>query len=372
MTNPAASEQINNVRSPYETEIMSGDQLGLPDHIKIHAERFAESVTDLDRAAEIYADFGAVILDSDCVVRMGDKDVRVGDFTRAASEYAIDHLNLHPDIVEEKEYPAYNDTARNLYTVSFSNVTEYVEEVIKLQGALLPTVRKINQDQSTEVSIDSHEGTVINLQLFHKNGDPDEKQEHGAHTDRVDTTTVVCMDNIGPHGELVFVQGYTEVCKRLGLAPHRGFNHNISTILEREPDALTFRIHDVQPGTIVMLRSADDVHFITAKTLGDVQNGLADSPGRDIQKVKDLDMGRGIINMAFETAICREINKKALALESKFPSIAAATNNPARFAALEQALATIDDSQDRAEIANAIVTRFSADDLYKNKKNRKN
>ena len=369
MTNPAIAEQQSRApRSPYEAETMSSDRLGLPSHIAIHAERWVEPITDLDRAGEVYREHGAVILDPDCVVRMGDEDVRVGDFTKAAGEYTLDQLRDHPEIIQKKKYGAYNDTNRNLFVIKFAHVNEFLPEVTNLQQALLPTVRRINGDPSTEISTDEHEGTVVNLQLFHKDGDAAEKQEHGAHTDRVDTTTIVCMDNVGPKGELVFVQGYTAVCKRLGLSPHRGFNHNIADILEHAPNALTFRIHDVRPGTIVMVRSADDVHFITAKTLGDVQRGdhepdvltVIDSKNKQIA----MGMGRGIINMAFETGECRAVDKRARDLEARFPAIAEATTNDARFDALDEALSTIEDIDERAAIANAIVTRFSADDLY--------
>lgn len=364
MTQHTSGEHMHGSPSPYHIEMMQGKDLGLPvaDGVQVQAERWVETVTSLERAGEIYQGYGAVVLAPGTILDLVDyPDVSVQEFTSGATKYVIEELAEHPEAVRKKDYDAYNGTPRHLYTVSPENVEKALPEVTWLQSQLLPTVRAINGDPSTEISVDPDEGTVINLQLFDKEGDLDARQQHGAHTDRVDTTTIVCLDNVGPHGELVFVEGYNAICKELGLEPHRGFDHNIAAILEHNPDALTFRIHDVRPGTVVMVKSAEDVHFITAKTLGDVRHGLSDSV--EPLMVKDKVVGRGIINMAFETSECREIDQKARALEAKFPLNKAKTNDE-RFAILADALKTVDKADERAAIANAIVTRFSATDLY--------
>ncbi len=364
MTHRVTSELAPATPSPYRAEVIHGVDLGLPvdDDLKIQVERWDETVTDLDRAHEIYDAFGGVILSPNTILSIGDHDVRVEDFAQANSDYVIERLEEHPEAIREKDYIAYNGTPRLLHTVAPENVEGYLPEVLTMQKALLPVVRRINGDPTTEVSVDDAEGTVVNLQLFDKNND---KQEHGAHTDRVDTTVIICLDNIGPHGDLVFVNGYTAVCEKLGLSPHRGFYHNLDEIMEREPEALTFRVHPVRPGSMLVLKSAEDVHLISAKTIDDVTTG-AEQTGIKPQVINGMMLGRGVINAAFETDECRETDRKAKALEAKFP-IHDKKENEAFFAELDRALETIPPA-DRKDVGNAIVTRRSADDLYKDEK----
>lgn len=362
MTNVLPSEQLREATSPYQHQSMPAYELGLPSDVEVDVERWSESITSIERAAETYNTYGAAILAPECVVQIGQEDVRVGEFTAAAGDYVVELLNSskHEDAIRQKDYEAYNGTERHLYTVSPENVEKHLPDVLEWQRKLLPMVRAINDDPTTEISIDEDEGTVINLQLFDPEADEKTQQQHGAHTDRVDTTTVVCLDNVGPHGELVFVEGYSAVCDRLGLSPHRGFDQNLGTILEQEPKALTFRVHDVRPGTIVMIKSAEDVHFITAKTLGDVKTG-ADQDHKP-RMIGDKWLGRGIINMAFETETCRKVDTIARNVEKKY-RIHKQKSTDTFFAKLSQALDSVD-PQYRKDVGNAIVTRRSASDLY--------
>ena len=347
--------------SPYnDTELMLGTLLGLPvrDDVTVNVERWDEKVTDLDTAREIYRHFGAVVLGSECQAELG-KFQNVGDFANNAGTQAIEQLQDFRGQIQQKDYSAYNETPRHLWTIAPGVVKECLPDVLEWQEQLLPIVRHINNKVGTEISTDPFEGTVVNLQLFHSDGDTTEQQEHGAHTDRVDTTTIVCLDNVGPNGELVFIKNYNLACRAMGLSPHRTFANNLRLILDKDQNRLVFRMHDVRPGSVVMVESARDVHFITPKTLGDVQQGVAE--GHSPHKIGGLLLGRGIINMAFETPVCRRADRIAKSLEER-TNIHALTDTDVFFAALDEVVKKA--AKDQAEVYHTIVTRRSAEDLY--------
>ncbi|HSX30779.1 MAG TPA: hypothetical protein VLE99_02580 [Candidatus Saccharimonadales bacterium] len=352
--------------SPYTTESLPAAALGIDSPATVRVDRWtAPGAADTDAAAQHFATYGAVLVGPEFY--LAGSDQTVGEAVRPVVTATVETLGVYvddPDVVRPKVYTAYNGTERRMRTVSYPNVIEYFDPVMALQHDLLPTVRAIARDESVEVSVDPDEGTVINLQLFNVTStDPTERQQHGAHTDRVDTTVVVCLDNVGPNGDLVFAHGYTEACQRLGLNEHVDFNTNLRTILAHDPTTITFRVHPVQPGGLVMIKSAEDVHFITPKTRADVDAGI-EAGRRPIALGETLMVGRTIVNMAFETGECRAIDAVARSVEEIMA--ADELSGASFYDRLHAAIARLEDvpaAWHRA-IIGAVVARGSAADLY--------
>jgi hypothetical protein len=344
--------ELATVESPYERSSISARDLGFDLDIEVPLERWtAPGAQTTTEAAARFNTYGAVLLDP--TLPLVGTNETVDSAVRPVIAATVAQLGEHihnPEVVRPKNYSAYNNTARKMSTVSYPNVMTHFDNVVALQNELLPTVQAINGDPATAVSIDDDEGTVINLQLFKLDGNPTDRQQHGAHTDRVDTTVVVCLDNVGPNGDLVFALPI--------------FNDNLAIILQWDASAITFRAHPVQPGSMVMIKSAEDAHFITAKTLANVQEGI--NAGHQPYELGDdgTIIGRTIINMAFESGYCRDIDEVAHEVESWI------AQQPARsglgfYALLNHALEAHGlNKKDRKAVFGAIVARNSAIDLY--------
>jgi hypothetical protein len=352
--------------SPYDARIVPGSDIHLPTDALVRAEYYTRPAHTLEEAAASFEQFGAVMLAPEMTVMLDGQERTVAEVANEAREHVLSVLtelwgSSHRDeIIRKKNYDAYNHTGRDMRTVAFDNVLTYFPGVNKLQEQLLPVVREVNGDRNTEVSVDPDEGTVINLQMFDPNGPLDSKQEHGAHTDRVDTTAIICLENSGPQGNLIFIEGYTTACVARGLDPHQDFNANISQILADDPQELLFRVHRMEPGVLVLLHTDQDVHYITPKTLADVQQGEHET------SIGDMRLGRGIINMAFETEYCRKIDMVAHEIEDRY-DLHAIKSHAEFFARLDDAIKAEADGLD-AETARliraAIIARLSAEDLY--------
>ena len=358
-------------QSPYSASSAPASSLGIDSPVTVRIETWtAPGAPDLATATAYFAKHAAVIAAPE--MKLVDGNSTVGETLKPVLGDTVDTLNKYVDdpvIVKPKNYEAYNGTERKMYTVGYPNVMEYFKGVVTFQNTMLPTVRAIASDPTVEVSVDPDEGTVLNLQLFKMEaGNPTERQQHGAHTDRVDTTIVACLDNVGPGGDLVFANGYTEACKRMGLNPHVDFNKNLVQILADDPKNLVFRIHPVTQGAMVMINSARDVHFITPKTAADVTKGV-ESGKEPIKLTNDMVIGRAIINVAYETGVCRQIDEvahKAEAYMAANPQPGASFHDRLN-AALDAVMDKDVPAEWRDEIIGAVVARGSAVDLYSEK-----
>ncbi len=335
-------------------------------------QRFESPAKNLGEAARLFDRDGAAVLDGDCKITVMNEEgesaqVTVEQFTAAARWSTIGDLqNIWDseggdDIIALRDFAdAYNGTERHMRAVSYKNIGQYIPDVLALQRGLTPTIREIARDPTVEVSDDPDEGTVINLQVFDPK-DPLGRQEHGAHTDRVDTTTIICLDNVGPQGDFVYLKGYNAACEVLGIDPHRNFPQNMTRILAETPTAVIFRLYPVQPGKLSVIRTDQDVHFITAKSMDDVLKGKAD--GHKPALLGELIIGRGVINAAFETAVCRAIDVQARQIEEAYDL--KSLRGDAFFETLDKAIADANLSRVKAKLViNAAVTRMSADQLY--------
>lgn len=342
-------------------------ELGLNASGEAIVQRFENPAENLEQAAEIFGRDGAVILAPNCEITLPNgEQITIGQMAGDAQVNTVQRLqdiwssDRREEVIRKKHYDAYNGTQRDMRTVSYKNVLELFPEVIDLQHDLLPTIREIVQDPTTEISTDADEGTVINLQLFDPNAPEDTRQEHGAHTDRVDTTAVICLDNVGPQGDFIYAKGYNDACRNLGLDPHRNFTANIEQVLRETPEAITLRIYPVQPGTLAVIRTDQDVHFITAKSKHDV------SVGKETHEPLQIGgqwLGRGIINAAFETRQCRDIDSLARHIEEEHNL--ASLRGDEFFDKLDDVLRTADLTSEESDLVrNAAVTRMSADQLY--------
>lgn len=373
---------------------------------EVYVERYIKPADTLEEAADIFERDGVVVLSGDCVLKIVDtedviREVPVADLTKYTSDLVIQRLQQiwgsvtteFEPVIRRKEYKAYNDTPRDMWTVSYANVCSELPEVIALQNALLPSIRRIVRDRSVQVSEDEGEGTVINLQLFEPSSPPDQLQIHGAHTDRVDTTVVICLDNVGPNGDFVYIRGYNKACKAMlaGLDngeawddesvwedqdfwaesgfteevdPHKNFEGNIKLFLRAKADLVTFRVYPVKAGTMLIARTNDDVHFITPKSHSDVQQGI--DSGIPTYQIGELEMGRGIINAAYETRECRRIGEIANAVMYSNPGLTRLQGEEF-FSGVYCALRDLgldDDHPDWDSAMNACVTKRSAEQLY--------
>lgn len=342
-----------------------------------HVERMDHYAETLEEAAEIFARDGVVSLSPNCMVDIEGDDgntslVSVEQLTSDTATRTIAGLQTiwdskeRDEIIRQKDYGAYNGTERHMRTVSFKNVQERFSPVIQLQHRLTPTIRQIVADPSVEVSVDEDEGTVINLQLFEKDAAADTRQEHGAHTDRVDTTVVICLDNVGPQGDFVYLKGYNDACQALGLDPHRDFPSNMTRVLSEAPDSVIFRVYKVAPGRMLVIRTDQDVHFITPKLRGDVEAGIREGAKPSMLGGKII--GRGIINAAFETDHCRAVFEDAKKIYKKYDQLTKLFDKDF-FEALDAVLKTEVESGllsvDKArDVRNACVTQKSAEQLY--------
>lgn len=340
-------------------------------------ERINQPAETLQQAAEIYKRDGIVALAPTCMIELADDNgqsslIEVGRLTLDISRRTIARLQdiwrseERDRVIKEKKFEAYNGTGRDMRSVSFANVGEHFDSVIGLQHRLTPTIRRIAEDPTVEVSTDPDEGTVINLQLFSQDSPADTRQEHGAHTDRVDTTVVICLDNVGPQGDFVYLKGYNEACRLLGLDPHRDFTGNMNRVLSEAPDSVIFRVYKVAPGRMLVIRTDQDVHLITSKSLADVQEGV--QGGVSFSMLGDKVIGRGIINAAFETDRCRRVLEHSKIVYEKYSALAD-LHGDELFDALDLALRTevVEGRLDETEledVRNACVTKMSARQLY--------
>ena len=376
----ATSELRHRAESPYDVSVESARLFGINSDSMVTVERYNPNAAarDLETSTNILQTYGAVLLDTR-EISLADGE-RLADAVEQTIAEFVPSMQEHwnnEEVIRRKDYDdAYNDTSRHMRTVDYENIKLHFDCVMRLQEKLLPVIQVLTEDPEAAISVDLDEATVGNMQGFDRNADPSDFREHGAHTDRVDATAVVCIDNVGPNGELVVINGFTAACKRLGLDPHRNFNANLERIVNEIPEAITLRIHPVTRGAVLVLKSAADVHYIVPKTLQNVLDG-EEAGHQPIPLSADGTeiLGRAIINMAFETAACRELDKFAHYLEDRYQIHPQAKGNANEFfRALDEALATEIDSlgAEAAKYGNAfweavrsaIVTRFSAKKLY--------
>lgn len=350
---------------PYETLQVEPAQLGLENILDqpITIHRLANPANTLLEARQAYSRYGVAVLAPNCPITVEGESTTAQLINPVCERVLADWREGKLDpLLRSKDYVAYNDTQRHMKTIAFESVTKSLGYVLKLQEELAQTVQFINQDPTTKLSVDPDEGTVINLQVFPKDGEPTAYQQHGAHADRVDITAVVCITNIGPHGDFVFVDGYNEACAEQGLDPHRHFTDNLKAITQEDPEAIQYRVHPINIGRLVIANTDRDIHFITPKTLGDVRTALTPELSQQMVHGDQL-IGRGIVNMAFETGHCRQIDTKARQLESDHQL--ANLHGEAFFSALDKALAASGEPVEiQLQLRNACVTRLSAHDLY--------
>jgi len=319
--------------------------------------------SSLTEAHECYKKCGAVLLNKDFVL---SNNKTVSEETgpvrnRLLKRWRQGQLD---NLTKTKDYIAYNHTERHMRTIAYQDVCENLSEIISLQKDLLPSIKIIAGDNQTEISTDNDEGTVVNLQVFSQSAEASSKQQHGAHSDRVDTTAVVTIENIGPHGELVFIDNYAQSCAALNLEQHEYFNENLIKILKLQPQAIRFRVHSTTAGSIVIVRTDKDIHFITSKKSADVFSNITTEQKYQLQNKSQI-LGRGIINMAFETEHCRKVDRISKEIESKYDFSEAHTDYKGFFAKLDQALRETGLEKETEEaVKSAIITRVSAHDLY--------
>ena len=350
--------------SSYYTEdnILAKDlDIDSVDSIKIW--RLSYKPSTLSEANECFTSCGAVLLPSNFSLGSNHtvselvEPVRVG----LLKKWQTGQLD---NLTKTKDYVAYNMTERHMRTIAYPDVCKNLTEIITLQKSLLPFIKTIAGDSETEISTDSDEGTVVNLQVFTDQAKESTSQQHGAHSDRVDTTAVVTLENIGPHGDLVFIDNYAESCEDLGLDQHQDFNHNLKEILKTKPQSIRFRVHKTTPGTIVIVRTDRDIHFITSKSSDDVLSNITPDERIRLQNNSQI-LGRGIINMAFETKHCREVDRISKEIESKYSFLAAHQDYNDFFTKLNDALEDAGLEKEMKEaVRGAIITRVSAQDLY--------
>ncbi|HSX15621.1 MAG TPA: hypothetical protein VLF40_02435 [Candidatus Saccharimonadales bacterium] len=366
---------------PGSVAAMRGVGAGV-DGVRYH-RHIGEGAPSIEVAALEFGAYNVALLGPD--IPLNDRETigsRVRDVViPRTAERAKAHRH-DPNIFTERDYTEDTyDTERKLYTTSPQAVIDEFPEVFQFQEDLAPIISKI-VGMPVRPSRDPSEATVINWQLFPI--DPEDgantEQEHGAHADRVDITVVACMDNIGPNGSLVVVDGYAEACILLDLDPERNFKGNLNAILNSHlKDSITFRSHHVQKGSVVLLRSTE-YHFVTTKSLEDVKTGLRDHPDKDpffSDEVERELIGRAIVNMAYETEECEQRHQVAQWLAP--PEMLMLKGN-AFFQALNETvewyyenilranpdLSEEDAKRERYEIRHAIVAERSAWNLYGN------
>ena len=340
-------------------------------------ERVDAPAETLEEAAEVFERDGVVALSPDCQIEMVDEQgntllTSVEELTINAGAQTVAELQTiwdsdkRDEVIKLRDYGAYNGTERHMRTVSFANVKEYFDFVIELQHNLTPTMRRIVSDPTVEVSTDEDEGTVINLQLFDLDAPADTLQEHGAHTDRVDTTVIICLDNVGPKGDFVYLKGYNDACRTLGLDPHRDFTGNMNRVLAEIPESVIFRVYGVHPGRMLVIRTDQDVHFISAKSRGDAGEGMLS--GAEPWMLGENIIGRGVINAAFETERCRRVFEHTKQIYSTTQGLDTLRGDD-YFDTLDSALKTEIgagrlDENELENVRNACVTQMSAAQLY--------
>lgn len=354
---------FSDISKYYSQSTVQAKDLDINSEQSIDIWRLNYKPSTLGDAHECFAFCGAVLLTRDFKINdsqtVGDliEPVRV-DLLKKWQTGKLDELT------RTKDYVAYNQTERHMRTIAYGEVCKNLSEIIDLQKTLLPAVRTIAGDPQTEISIDSDEGTVVNLQVFAKDSTSSSRQQHGAHSDRVDTTAVVPIENIGPHGELVFIDNYAESCESLQLDQHQDFNQNLSKILIQDPQSIRFRVHTTLPGNIVLARTDKDIHFISSKSSEDVLSDISTEQLDQVQNGQFV-LGRGIINMAFETKRCRDIDQIAHKIEDETTFSAADHDYKAFFKQLNDTLNKTDlEPETKEAVRGAIITRISAQDLY--------
>ncbi len=354
---------FSDISKYYSQSTTKAKDLDIDSDQTIEVWRLDYKPNSLAQAHECFAFCGAVLLTKNFEINDGQT---VGDLIEPVrldllKKWRTGKLDL---LTRTKDYVAYNQTERHMRTIAYGEVCNSLSEIVELQKALLPAVRVIAGDPQTEISIDSDEGTVVNLQVFSKDNTNSSRQQHGAHSDRVDTTAVVPIENIGPHGELVFIDNYAQSCEQLQLDQHQDFNQNLTKILELAPKSIRFRVHTTLPGNIVLARTDKDIHFISSKSSEDVLTNISTEQLEQVQNGEFV-LGRGIINMAFETKRCRDIDQIAHKIENEASFTATNHDYKAFFQQLDDALNQANlDPEIKEAVRGAIITRISAQDLY--------
>ncbi len=209
-----------------------------------------------------------------------------------------------------KAFDAYNATRRDMLVIPNRNV-QLLPEITRLQRELLPVVRTVIGDDTVEVSVDPNEATVINLQPIDlTQGERAPEQSHGAHIDRVDTTVIACLANVGTGGDTVFIKGLFEACMNLGIDPNGNFSDVMIEALKAGAK-LDFQIIRLRAGDVAIAKTDTDVHFVTPKSYASLKGAQGDRVhmvgGYNRQRV----LARGILNVSFETELCRDVFEMA-------------------------------------------------------------
>ncbi|MEJ0072765.1 MAG: hypothetical protein WDN27_01585 [Candidatus Saccharibacteria bacterium] len=372
-----ATAELGYENSPYTADPISARELGIDSDAIVRIERWTHPGAQTpEQAVAFFQEYGAVLIAPDFTLVEDGRQVHEAVTPVIAATQETIASNIHsPRVVKFKDFTAYNGTARKLATIDYPHVISHFPDIVAWQNTLLPTVRAISGDPTTEASIDPDEGTVINLQLFHAAGDPNERQQHGPHTDRVDITVVFGLDNVGPNGDLVFAHGYTEGCEKYGRNQHQNFNENIAYILNKDSNAIVFRSHPVKKGSLIMIKSAEDAHFITAKTLADVQQGIAEGAKPTIFRKFERDQngkmilveyeeGRGIVNTAFDTSDCRERDEIVKDIKRVLPPHIGPHNEAFYHIVRPLIQQRVTDPLQQKRVESDLVAGSSANDLY--------
>jgi hypothetical protein len=357
------TSSFNDISSYYTEDNILAKDLDIDSLDSIKIWRLSYEPGTLSEANDCFSSCGAVLLPANFSLSANHTVARLIEPVRLGllEKWQTGQLD---SLTKTKNYVAYNMTERHMRTIAYPDVCKDLPEIITLQKSLLPFIKTIAGDSETEISTDSDEGTVVNLQVFTDQANKTTSQQHGAHSDRVDTTAVVTLENIGPHGDLVFIDNYAESCEELGLDQHQDFNQNLKEILKTKPQSIRFRVHKTSPGTIVIVRTDKDIHFITSKSSEDVLLNITPDENVLLQNNSQI-LGRGIINMAFETKHCREVDRISKEIESKFDFSSAHQDYNDFFKKLNSSLENAGLEKEMKEaVRGAIITRVSAQDLY--------
>lgn len=290
--------------------------------LKPHGVVMLERIEDTTEAQLRFKELGAVMFAPTAELSEG---LRIGEVTAGVVGHLRERISgevLFPggmtpeEFAPNKDMVAYNGTGRQMRIMDAHKVWQ-LPEVVEYQKQILPFVRSIVGDETVEVSVDPSEATVINSQVFDLTKESG-MQQHGAHVDRVDTTIIACVENVGVGGDLVLVNGLFEACVDMGIDPNGQFKDLFKAVLEEGKHELLFQVVRMVPGDTVLLKSDTTIHFITPKQSSDVRAGFEADENRAVTPFgKSGVLGRGIINASFETGRCREIDALAVDLEKK-------------------------------------------------------
>lgn len=290
--------------------------------LKPHRLIMVERVEDISEAQLRFKELGAVMFDAGIEFAEG---IPLGEVTaevvgslreRISGEVPFPGNVTPEEFAPAKDMVAYNGTGRQMRIMDAGKVWQ-LPEVVEYQKTILPFIRNIVGDESVEVSVDPSEATVINSQVFDLSKESG-MQQHGAHVDRVDTTIIACVENVGAGGDTVLVNGLFEACVDMGIDPNGQFKELLTAVLEEGKHELLFQVVRMVPGDTVLLKSDTTIHFITPKQTSDVIAGFEANPDREMTPFGTSGvLGRGIINASFETGRCRDIDVLATELEAK-------------------------------------------------------